>query len=201
MSCEINAGRSVSCKDASGGIKGIYILNFVDTLTANMVIQTPANPVVQGDNLKVVAMNTGEDAGLNVYYFQLRREMASLDINVNSSPENGTTFFEQQLVMNFNKFSVSDADKAKILSYGRPQIIVEDNQSNLILLGAANGMDVTSGSISTGQAFGDRNGVSLTFTGREVEPYFELVGGSDTPSDAAPSPFENFEAADITIAS
>lgn len=200
MSCEISAGRSVSCKDASGGIKGVYILNFVDTLTANMVIQTPANPVVQGDNLKVVSMNSGEDAGLSVYYFQLRREMASLDINVNSSPENGTTFFEQQLVVNFNKFSVSDADKAKILSYGRPQIIVEDNQSNLILLGAANGMDVSSGSISTGQAFGDRNGVSLTFTGREVEPYFELVGDTSAPASPAPSPFENFEAADITIA-
>lgn len=198
MSCEINAGRSVSCKDASGGIKGIYILNFTDTLTANMVINSGS---ASGDNLKIDSFNAGSTAGLEVYYFQLRREMASLDINVNSSPENGTTFFEQQLVMNFNKFSVSDADKAKILSYGRPQIIVEDNQSNLILLGAANGMDVTSGSISTGQAFGDRNGVSLTFTGREVEPYFELVGGSDTPSDAAPSPFENFEAADITIAS
>ncbi len=197
MSCEINAGRSVSCKDASGGIKGIYILNFTDTLTANMVINSGS---ASGDNLKIDSFNSGSNAGLEVYYFQLRREMASLDINVNSSPENGTTFFEQQLVMNFNKFSVSDADKAKILSYGRPQIIVEDNQSNLILLGAANGMDVTSGSISTGQAFGDRNGVSLTFTGREVEPYFELAGVA-APTTPAPSPFEKFEDGDITIAS
>lgn len=196
MSCEINAGRSVSCKDASGGIKGIYILNFVDTLTSNMVLSAGS---ASGDNLKIEKFKSDNSAGLSVYFFQLRREMASLDINVNSSPENGTTFFEQQLVMNFNKFSVSDADKAKILSYGRPQIIVEDNQSNLILLGATNGMDVTSGSISTGQAFGDRNGVSLTFTGREVEPYFELVGVS-APGTPSAAPFEKFDSGDITIA-
>ena len=188
MSCDISAGRNVSCKDATGGIKGVYFVNFTETLISNAQISSQT----------ITAFASGEDAGLTAYFYQLRREMASLEISVNSSPENGTTFFEQRVTMNFNKLTQADADALKVLAYGRPHIIVEDNQENLILLGALNGMDVTSGSISTGQAFGDRNGFTLEFTGRETDPFYTLVGDG-TPVTAAAAPFDNFEEADISV--
>ena len=104
---------------------------------------------------------------------------------MNSSPENGTTFFEQRFTMDLNKLSQEDANKIKLLAYGRPQIVVEDNQGNLIMLGGKNGMDVSSGTISSGRAFGDRNGVSLEFTGREEVAFYTMVGNTDTPGTAA----------------
>jgi len=196
MSCEISAGRNVSCKDATGGVKGVYFLNFKEDLIAD------ASAVAgTGNEFKIEKFSTSNDAGLDAYFYQLRREMASLEITVNSSPENGTTFFEQRLTINLNKVSQADADAIKMLAYGRPHIIVEDNQENLILLGALNGMDVTSGSISTGQAFGDRNGFTLEFTGRETDPFYTLVGVASPSGTVGDSPFEHFVATDINVAS
>lgn len=188
MSCDIANGRNVSCKDATGGIKGIYFVNFKALLIDDASVSSNT----------ITAFASDEDAGLTAFHYQTRREMASLSINVNSSPENGTTFFEQRVSMTFNKLSQAEADRIKILAYGRPHIIVEDNQDNLILLGAKNGMDLSSGQMESGRGFGDRNGFSLEFTGREDDPFYTLVGAAGPESPAA-APFELFEAADITI--
>ena len=193
MPCTISAGRDVSCKDAVGGIKGVYIHNYDEWWTA------------AGSNLDEATgqITTIIDAAVGsttftLYYFQVRREMCNLEVSVNSSPENGTTFFEQRLTINLNKLSQEDANTMKLLAQGRPQIIVEDNQGNLIMLGGKNGMDVTSGSISTGQAFGDRNGVTLEFTGRENDAFYTLIGAGCTTT-CAPAPFELYANTAITI--
>ena len=188
MPCEISAGRDVSCKDAVGGIKGVYFLNYTDGWWDTAVFTSN----------EINKFATGSDAGYVVYYYQVRREMCNLEVSVNSSPENGTTFFEQSVSLQFNKLTQADADAMKLLAYGRPHIILEDNQGNLIMCGGKNGMDVTGGTMTTGQAFGDRNGFTLNFTGREVEPFYTLVGDSVTGTAAA-APFENFAAADIDI--
>lgn len=190
MPCEISAGRDVSCKDAVGGIKGVYFLNYTDGWWDTAVFS--GNEIT-----KFAAAN---DAGYEVYYYQVRREMCNLEVSVNSSPENGTTFFEQSVSLQFNKLTQADADAMKLLAYGRPHIILEDNQGNLIMCGGKNGMDVTGGTMTTGQAFGDRNGFTLNFTGREVEPFYTLVGATITsPAVPAAAPFENFETGDIDI--
>ena len=58
----------------------------------------------------------------------------------------------------------------KLLSYGRPNIIVENNNGQYFIAGLLRGMDVTAGTISNGTALGDMNGYSLTFTGQEATP-------------------------------
>ena len=199
MSCEISAGRATSCKDATGGIKGIYIHNY-DEWYNN------ATTVIGTDNAitDISAYGNGSAASVfEVYYFALRREMANLSISVNSDPSTGTTFFEQVLTVDFIKLTLEDANKLRVLAYGRPQIIVEDNQGNLIMLGAKNGMDVTGGSIDTGQAFGDKNGMQITFTGRETVAFMELTEpatpcnpANDTCADA---PFEKYLATMIEV--
>lgn len=193
MPCIIASGRETSCKDAVGGIKGVYIHNYTEWfLNATSVV---TDGVVTAIEDKV--LDGGALTPFNLYYFQVRREMCSLEVSVNSSPENGTTFFEQRLTINVNKLSQDDANKMKLLAYGRPQIVVEDNQGNLIMLGAKNGMDVTSGSISAGQSFGDRNGVTLEFTGREDEAFYTMVGSDGTGTSNAP--FTTFADTEITI--
>ena len=195
MPCSITQGRDVSCKDAIGGIKGVYIHNFTEFYKA------PTNfSVSNGEVTALVDWNeaTDAEAKFNMFYFAVRREMCNLEVSINSDPANGTTFFEQRFTMDLNKLTQEDANTMRLLAYGRPQIIVEDNQGNLLMLGAKNGMDVSSGSISTGQSFGDRNGVSLEFTGRETEAFWTLVG---TPNQGTPAeaPFQNFNSAHVTI--
>ena len=195
MSCEITSGRSTSCKDATGGIKGIYIHNY-DEWYFN------TNTVINADN-EVTAISAYGDGTtqttFDVYYHQLRREMASLDINVTSDPTTGTTYFEQVLTVDFIKLTNQDANVLRLLAYGRPQIVVEDNQGNLLLLGGKNGMDVTSGTISTGQAMGDKNGMQIVFTGRESVAFYDMVGPGTAPTSPAPAPFVMFEETEIRI--
>lgn len=192
MPCEISAGRDVSCKDAVGGIKGVYFLNYTDKWWETAVFSSTGSPN------EIEKFATASDAGYVVYYYQVRREMCNLEVSVNSSPENGTTFFEQSVSLSFNKLTQVDADAMKLLAYGRPHIILEDNQGNLIMCGGKNGMDVTGGTMTTGQAFGDRNGFTLEFTGREVEPFYTLIGVAPAVSPAA-APFDGFSATDIDI--
>ena len=194
MSCEIQNGRGTSCKDATGGIKGIYIHNYDEWYNNT-------NTTINVDNEITAISAYGTDGvtqtAFGLYYFQLRREMASLDINVTSDPTTGTTFFEQVLTVDFIKLTNTDANTLRLLAYGRPQIVVEDNQGNLLLLGGKNGMDVTSGTISTGQAMGDKNGMQIVFTGRESIAFYDMIGG--TPVSPAAAPFQNFEDTEITI--
>jgi len=187
MPCNISSGRSVSCKDATGGIKGIYIHNFSNTATYFGYTATAAN-VIQ------TLGGSGTDEEYDVFKFSVRREMASLTVDTQSDVTTGTTFFEQVFTCTFTKLTQLDADNLSTLAAGRPQIIVEDNQGNLIMLGHTNGMDVTAGTFETGTAFSDLNGMTLTFTGREIEPFFTLVG---TSSGGALAPFTAFPHIDI----
>ena len=199
MSCEISAGRATSCKDATGGIKGIYIHNYDEWYNSDeTIIGTEANDQEISD-ISAYGTDGSTQTAFDVFYFALRREMANLSISVNSDPSTGTTFFEQVLTVDFIKLTLQDANTLRVLAYGRPQIIVEDNQGNLLMLGAKNGMDVTGGTIDTGQAFGDKNGMQITFTGRETTAFMELVGPETACTTCLPAPFDKYEAAMIRV--
>jgi hypothetical protein len=190
MPCDIITGRTVSCKDATGGILTVFISNYVVPIGQFAGFTQTANVIT--------ALGLVGDT-YDVFKFELRREMASFESAVNSSPENGTTFFEQTLTMNLNKLSQQDADSLRLLAYGRPQIIIQDNQDNLIVMGAENGCDVTGGTITTGQMFGDRNGLDMTFTAREELAFYTMTppvsgGGAGT----GPYPFTEFPYVVIT---
>ena len=57
----------------------------------------------------------------------------------------------------------------KLLSYGRPQIIVQDYNGKYYLAGIENGCEVAANT-ATGAAMGDLNGYNITFTGTEKTP-------------------------------
>jgi hypothetical protein len=57
----------------------------------------------------------------------------------------------------------------KLLSYGRPHIIIEDYNGKFRIAGGQNGCEV-SVNTSTGGAMGDLNGYNITFEGKEVLP-------------------------------
>jgi hypothetical protein len=66
--------------------------------------------------------------------------------------------------------SIVDHKQIKLLAYGRPQVVVEDNNGNLFLCGLEHGMDVSGGTIVTGAAMGDLSGYTLTLSGQEAVP-------------------------------
>jgi hypothetical protein len=164
MSCSfITAGRDLQCKDSVGGLKNVYFIQF----DSDVDIAEEADGTVNS----VVAWAATAD----VFKYELKGN-SSLTQNIQSSRENGTTAFEQVLELTLPKLSAADNQAIKLLSFGRPRIVVEDYNGNLFLVGREHGADVTGGTIVTGAAMSDLSGYTLTFTGMERTPANKVEG-------------------------
>jgi hypothetical protein len=162
MSCDISHGRIEPCKDAVGGLKNLYILNYGLYDETDITYDTTAGYEDQITAITLPALSS-------IYKFELKGTN-SFEQTITSSRENGTTFFEQVLTVMLKKQDAITHKQIKLLSYGRPNIIVENNNGQYFIAGLLRGMDVTAGTISNGTALGDMNGYSLTFTGQEATP-------------------------------
>jgi hypothetical protein len=163
MACNLSQGRQEVCKESIGGLQGAYFVNFTTgSFTKNASGEVTALP-----------------SGSTVYYYQLKGTSAYTE-TVNSSRENGTTFFSQELVLNLKKLTNEMTTQLKLMAYGRPQIIVWTNNGDALLVGEHLGADVTAGTIQTGAALGDLYGYSVTFTGMEQLPAAFLSGSTTT---------------------
>ena len=89
---------------------------------------------------------------------------------------------EQVLELTLKDLTVAMHKEVKLLTYGRPIILVEDNNGKFFLAGLQHGMDVTGGTIVTGAAMGDLSGYTLTLTGGEKVPanFVDVASGSAT---------------------
>ena len=160
MSCDITHGRLEQCKDVIGGLQAIYVLNYglFDAVQDVTYVGTT-------DEISLITL----PASTPVYKFELKGTN-SFETTITSSRDNGTTFFEQVLAVTLKKQDVQTHKEIKLLTYGRPNIIVRTNANQFFIAGLARGMDVTAGTIGNGTALGDMNGYSLTFTGQEAIP-------------------------------
>lgn len=156
MSCDIALGRIEPCKGSNGGLKAVYFVNWGD-------ITGVTYDAVDTD---VIDSVTGTP---NAYKYDLKGN-SSFEQTITSSRENGTTFFEQTLNLTLKKLDIKSHKEIKLLSYGRPQVIVEDNNGNFFMAGLKHGMDVSGGTIVTGAAMGDLSGYTLVLTGQEPVP-------------------------------
>lgn len=161
MACNLSAGRQEPCKESVGGLTGVYFLNFT---TASFT--TNANGEI-----------TAFPSGSTVYYYDLKGN-SSYTETVNSSRDNGTTFFSQELVLNLKKLTNEMTTQLKLMAYGRPQIVVNTMAGDSLLIGKTQGADVTAGTIQTGAALGDLYGYSVTFTGLEQLPAAFISGST-----------------------
>ena len=156
MACDISLGRNEVCKDSVGGLKAVYFVNYGD-------MGAITYDVTNTDVIDAVAGTP------DAYKYELKGA-STFTQNINSSREAGTTFFEQVLELTFKKLTVKDHKELKLMSYGRPNVIVEDNNGNFFLAGLEHGMDVTGGTVVTGGAMGDLSGYTITLTGQEKVP-------------------------------
>jgi hypothetical protein len=161
MACNLSAGRNEVCKDSIGGLAGVYFLNFTTgSFTKNGAGEVTAFP-----------------SGSTVYYYQLKGTSAYTE-TVNTSRENGTTFFSQELTLNLKKLTNEMTTQLKLMAYGRPQIVVHTQNGDALLVGEVEGADMTAGTIQTGAAMGDLYGYSATMTGMEKLPAAFISGST-----------------------
>lgn len=152
MACDLTLGRLEACLGNVGGYKAVYFVNYDDTLLSGATV--------------VAEEITALAAATPAFKYELKGDNNTFDETNEKSRDNGTSFWSQSgnVVLKVQD-NVTQAE-LKLMSYGRPHVIIEDNNGNFRLAGAEHGCDI-SVSTSTGGAMGDLNGYTLTIEGRE----------------------------------
>jgi hypothetical protein len=167
MSCNLSAGRQEVCKESVGGLQGVYFMNYPSS---------SYNPEFTIDGNGQI---TSFPEGSTVYYYQLKGNSAYTE-TVNSSRDNGTTFFSQALTLNLKKLTNEMTTQLKLMAYGRPVAILWTTNGETLVAGLTKGTDLTGGTIQTGAGLGDLFGYSITMTGLEPLPAQFVSGSTST---------------------
>lgn len=168
MACaSLSTGRSLPCKSSAGGIKAIYVTTFGDL----------------GD-LTVSSGEVTAWAGTPTLYKYDVDGATGVEQSITASPENGSVFYTQTLTATLKRLDKATMVELDVLLKNRLSIIVEDYNSNYLLMGAEHGVNSSGGSITTGQAFGDLSGFSgLTFQGLEQNPAWFVTSSLVTAAE------------------
>ena len=165
MACDISNGRIEQCKDSVSGLKAVYIINY-DKLNSDSVdyLTTPVGSEDVIDTWTPIDTATA----LNLYKYELKSTANSFNTTINTSRDNGTTFFEQTLVMNLKRQDAATTKNVKLLAYGRPRIVVRTMTDQFFLMGLDQGADMNAGTIASGSSLDSFNGYEgLTFVAQE----------------------------------
>ena len=144
---------TLGCDTGSGGTKEVYF--------------------IEQDNVLSVAESSGtvtaitKATGAIFRKYSLVPETANFEETISGNIQNGTLFYDQKGAIILNKQQVAVRNELLLLAQIRVIALIKDNNNTYRLYGAQNGMKLLTGSATTGVAFGDRNGYSLEFTGKE----------------------------------
>lgn len=177
MGCPITF-KSISrdCK-AIGGIKRLIIFDRNDISSVQVALSADGNTLI--DDIMLVATKTGQE-------FQLVTATSSMNTTANISKDNGTIFYQTEVVPVFYKLTSDKRTILSALAVGELVVIVEDNNGKYWYLGFDNPVEITALTAGTGTALGDKNGYDVTFTDwSKVMPY-EVDTTSVVISDLLP---------------
>lgn len=164
MACDITKGKALlECKDAVSGLKAIYLANYGDF---DFVPGATA-----GANTQEIVSITGTD---DFFKYELKNSGNTFAQDINSSRDNGTTFFNQVLNFVLTKLSAEMEFQIKMMAWGRPQIVVEANNGTFFLMGKDHGCEVAGRSEIQG-TMDSLNGYTMTATAMEKDPIFYLT--------------------------
>jgi hypothetical protein len=172
MSCILTDGYSLGCRDNIGGIQEVYIGDYNGPSLTYLL---------ESEGL----IGTFSGATTSFYTFEQEIEAGSYTENGVFSVENGTAFYEQTLQISLHKMDAETRNKLLVLGQGKWRIIIKDQRGKYWLMGYQNPVRVSEMTPGLGKAYGDMNGATITFMGKEPEPAVEikaaaLVGGAAT---------------------
>ena len=160
MPCALSSGYALDCKDSSGGIVEVYFIE-----KGNVTAINEASGVVTG---------LTKATGKRFWKYELPKETGALTETLTGNVQNGTVFYASELKVVVNKLSVAARNEIKLLAQNTLIAVAKDNNGKYWMVGKSNGIDLTTGTLGTGTAFGDRSGFDLTFAGSEPEPMVEV---------------------------
>jgi len=167
MACSaITSGILDSCNTGFSGIDKIFIANGNETTSF-----TEAAGVVTAINVDAVDLTPAD-----FYTFETPRQTSSLDETITVTQENGTVTYQQDITMVFNQMEAAKRNEILLMAQATSLIIVaKDNNNRYWSVGLQFGGYMTAGTAASGVAYSDRNGFSITLSGLEKTPMFEVT--------------------------
>ncbi len=160
MACVLNQGIALSCRDNTGGIARIWVMEFNSGLVMGLT----------GSTSDTIATFTGVTS--SAYEIQQDVEVGSFTQAVEASNENGTVAFTQACEITIPKLNATLRNTIKVLVQGKWRVIIEDQLGQYWLMGYRNAARVNAGNADLGKAFLDLNGLKITFSNKESQPAF-----------------------------
>lgn len=168
MACLLTSGRALPCKNSVGGLKAVYFADY-GTLGATTIASGEITAI----------------AGTPDFFKFDIKGNSSLETTINSSRENGTTFYTQTLNLTLPVLDKATQEEIKLLAAARPHVAIEDYNGNFFMVGLEHGAEVTGGTIVSGAAMGDLSGFTLTLEGQETDPAFFVTSTVITSNESS----------------
>ena len=112
MACNLTKGLAVDCKDQIGGLKRIYFVkSYCSDIRANATFDGTDALVM--DTAGFASWDIQDGGAVTVFQYDLRPNLSSMTVNINSDPATGTTFFEQTLSLTLQKLNVTQTNEFK----------------------------------------------------------------------------------------
>lgn len=166
----INAGRGEGIRGNYGGLSAVYIINFSDP---------NYDPTVDETSRIVSDLNGSGSTAVELYKFDLRGTSSFSQTMTGGGRATGTNVYTQTLSLSLKTVTAADNAQLRLLSQGRPRVVVRDYAGNLYLAGRQFGLEVTSIEAVNGAEPTDFVGYTLTLVGDEREFANALTAGAD----------------------
>lgn len=168
MSCSnLNAGFILDCNDSNGGIEKVFIANGP---VESFQLSTAGSGVVDE-----IVVNGSPLTPSDFFVFEVPRQTANFTETHTVSQTAGTLFYDQALSMVFNKMEAQKRNQLLLMGQATNMVVVfKDSNDKYWSVGLERGAYMTAGTSITGTAYGDQNGYTITLTGNERNPSFEI---------------------------
>lgn len=154
-SCALTQDYSFGCDVGTGGTKELYLIE----------LNNVASYTESSGTLTAITKVTGK-----VFRkYQLVLETANFDEGIVGNRASGSIYYDQKGNIVINKQNVAVRNEILLLARNVLIVVIKDNNDTYRLFGRNFGMRLETGNASTGVAWGDRNGYTLNFTGKEPE--------------------------------
>lgn len=176
--CELITGRQlVGCvRNNVGGIKRVYIANHADVASYTVEDGNSGYTGSTVDQIVDITMNSTK----TFFTFDTVKETSSFSQTIETNVQNGTFSFTPTVTLIFNKLDADTRNLIQMLSLSLVDVIIEDMNGQLWLIGKDQGLDLTNAEMGSGVAGTDRNGATLTFTGKESTSIGNIYLGDDS---------------------
>ncbi len=165
MACALTTGFTLDCKEVLGGIKSVRFATLSDWAGLTPAYSTGA--VTFG-------------AASQVFYkYELDKEESSFNDDPTPGSNRGTLYYVPAITFILSKMDITKRNEINLLAKNRVVAIVETRESTpqYWAIGVTNGLDLSAGVVGSGVAAADLNGYTMTFTGLEPDPHFNVSSG------------------------